>query len=698
MSSFKVYSGVDDRTGFLGLLTAIALAALMHAQVSAQTPKSSNIQYDEVNGYSLAFVDADVKRVVDAVMGSMLGANYSIDPEVTGNITLRTVKPVAQQSLVPLLEEALGSVEAVIIKRGSSFRIVGRNKARSVASIASSPSAISQPSGVEVGTPRKFPRSAPGFATEVIDLNFGSAKQISKLISEFLGDKIAEASRDGRNELLISGSADERDAAKQLVARFDIDTLSQMVFEIYRLENVDADTIVSELDKIFEPPYDILGSRIRLVPLPRLRSVLGIAASRADLVRIEPWIDRLDMGGSGKRKLYSYAVQNSRAADIARSLQLVLGNGSTNSPPPIETQRIDVSGFGGGAISTSEDEPAPQTVQSASESTSPIAGNLRIVPNNQNNSLLIYANGEEYGFIREALEKLDQPVAQVLIEATLAEVTLSDDLRFGVDFSVFRSGSNGTNTITNSGTTSGTPAPSFPGFSVSVLGSTASAVLNTLQSKTNVQVLSAPKILTLNNEPATLQVGDQVPIVTQQSQGTVSPGAPIVNNIELRDTGVILQVTPRVNDSGTIILDISQEVSDVASTTTSGINSPTIQQRRLASTVATRSGQMIALGGLIRNRQTKQKSGIPLLSQIPIIGGLFGRDVETGSRTELIILITPTVIRSPEEIKNTVDALIDGLDLTRPLIDEAKKGLVGSRLNQNNNQPPDLPVSPDGNP
>lgn len=701
MSKFLLKISPCNGLKFSGLLAALFLSAFLSVQTAAQAPKSSNIRYDEVNGYSLAFVEADVKRVVDAVMGSMLGANYTIDPDVTGNITLRTVRPVAQQSLIPLLEEALGSVDAVIVKRGDSYRIVSRDKARSVASIASSPSSISRPSGAGTGAQRIFPPSAPGFQTEVIDLNFGSSSEIAKLISEFLGDKIAEASRDGRNQLLISGSADERDAAKQLVSRFDVDTLSAMAFEVYRLENVDADTIVSELDKIFEPPYDILGSRIRLVPLPRLRSVLGIAGNRADLVRIEPWINRLDTGGSGKRKLYSYAVQNGRAADIARSLQLVLGSGGANNPPPIETQRIDVSGFGSGAISASESDQSQTVTTSSPEPVSPLAGNLRIVPNNQNNSLLIYANGEEYGFIREALEKLDQPVAQVLIEATLAEVTLGDDLRFGVDFSVFRSGSNGTNTITNTGTTSGTPASSFPGFSVSVIGSSASAVLNTLQSKTNVQVLSAPKILTLNNEPATLQVGDQVPIVTQQSQGVVSPGAPIVNNIELRDTGVILQVTPRVNDSGTIILDISQEVSDVATTTTSGINSPTIQQRRLASTVATRSGQMIALGGLIRNRQTKEKSGIPLLSQIPIIGGLFGRTVDTGSRTELIILITPTVIRSPEEIKNTVDALIDGLDLTRPLVDKAREGLVGPKLARPSSEPlpePDLPVNPDGNP
>ncbi len=684
MSFFK-YDGDRSKIIFgaygLRLGAALLCAVVAVGPTVAQTPKSTRIQYDEANGYSLAFVEADVKRVVDAVMGSMLGANYSVDADVTGNITLRTVKPVTEASLIPLLEEALTSVDAVIIKRGDSYRIINRAKARSVAPIDTSriASAGNLPIDSSGDQPRRFAPSEPGFATEVVTLQYGSADEIAKLIEGFLGGKIVQPSNDGRNQILISGSADERDAAKKLVARFDVDTLAEMNFEIYRLENVDADTIVAELDKIFEPPFDIIGSRIRLIPLPRLRSVLGIAGSSADLTRIEPWIRRLDAGGSGKRKLYSYAVQNSRAADIASSLQLVLGSGGGSSGPSRSESTVNVGGSG---ATQGDDEGGQSSSINVSSTSASVgsAGGLRIVPNAQNNSLLIFANGEEYGFIRDALEKLDQPVAQVLIEATLAEVTLTDDLSFGVDFSVLRSGSNGTNTITSTGTGGGTPAPIFPGFSVSVVGSTASAILNTLQSKTDVRVISAPKIMTLNNEPATLQVGDQVPIVTQQSQGVGSPGAPLINNIELRDTGVILQVTPRVNDSGTIILDISQEVSDVAETTTSGINSPTIQQRRLSSTVATRSGQMIALGGLIRNRQTRTKSGIPFLSQIPILGGLFGRKIDKGARTELIILITPTVIRSPEETKDIVDALIDGLDLTRSLVDEAVAGEVGARL------------------
>lgn len=654
-------------------LIALALQGL------AVAPACAANQANAQRGFTLAFVDADVKRVVDAIVGSMLGANYDLDPDLKGNITLRTASPVSADELIPLLEAAIAPLDAVIIDNGSNYRILSRAKARTLSPILSS-------GGANVTAPRAdFEPSSLGFASEAIALQYASARNIAELATELLGKDIISVSSGGRNEVIVTGSASERDAAKKLIARFDVDSLAAMNFQIWKLEDVDAQTLVDELDEIFSPPFDIIGTRVRLVPLPRLGSVLGIAADNADLNRIEPWIKRLDNGGSGKRKLYSYSVQNGRARDIANSLQLVLGGTSSQQTESQNTAPVNVRGnetIGGG--NDGQNSSASERVSSqsgfpnvAANTGSAGGGDLRIVPNDQNNSLLIYANGEEYGFIRDALEKLDKPVAQVLIEATLAEVTLSDDLSFGIDFQTLgRSGSADVN-VTNSSTSGAVPASSFPGTSISLIGTSVNAVLNTLQSKTNVKVLSAPKLLMLNNETATLQVGDQVPIVTQQAQAVDTVGAPIVNSIELRDTGVILQVTPRVNDSGVITLDITQEVSDVATTTTSGINSPTIQQRRLTTTVATKSGQIIVLGGLIRDSQTRSKSGIPLLSQIPIVGGLFGRSVDTGSRTELVILITPTIIRSPDDVKNTVDALIDGLDLTRPLLDEAQIKQIG---------------------
>lgn len=647
------------------MLMGIVFAAALPVAGAAQAPPAGRGQAAARDGYSLAFVDADVRRVVDAVLGAMLEADYSLDPSVEGNVTLRTRSPVPRESLLPLLETALRSVGAVIYREGDAYRVVPREGARARAPLAAGEAA-----------------RAPGFATEIVEIRNGNAAQVAKLVEQFLGEGVVAGVDAARNQLLIAGTAEERQAALALIARFDVDSLAGMTFELFRLENVDAETLAAELERIFQPPFDIIGSRVRLVPLPRLRALLAVAGSRADIERIEPWVRRLDAGASGKRRLYSYPVQNGRARDLARALQQVLGSGGGDAAiPAAPPAPVPIPGL------TAADEPDAVESRTAAPLRPPPpvalvepAGTLptgpRIVPSEENNSLLIYANGEEYEFIREALDKLDQPVAQVLIEATLAEVTLNESFRFGVNFAATR----GAVDVASSATASGVPAALFPGFSLSVIGSSAQAVLNSLQARTQVRVLSAPKLIVLNNQTATLQVGDQVPVVIQQAQSVAAPGAPIVNTIELRDTGVILRVTPRVNDSGTVILDIAQEVSDVAQTTSSGINSPTIQQRRIASTVSTKSGQMIALGGLIRETVARSRSGVPLLSQIPIVGGLFGSQGTSGGRTELIILLTPTVIRSPAEVGGVVDAVIEGLDRTRPLVGRAIESQVGGRL------------------
>jgi general secretion pathway protein D len=649
-------------------MLALSLAVIP-LPLSAQGNPAS-VKYDVRDGYNLAFVDADVKRVADAILGSMLGVDYSVDPDVTGNITLRTMKPVTRESLVPMLEQALQAVDAVILRQGAGYRIVSRKQARTRASVVSS--------GGSGDT-----ASPAGYTSEILTLRYASAKEMAKLLEQFLGEEAVGASNDALNQIIIVGTGSERQAARDIIARFDVDVLARMAYETYRLDNVDPASLVAELRKIFQPPYDIIGTRVRAVPLLRLKSIMLIAADRADLARIEPWIRRLDVGVSGKRRLYNYVVQNGRARDVGRALQQVLGgSGSTSGAEenniPLSDPLPSAASSDAAGTSTASAVASPATDNAGAETMAPgvYAGSrtgVRIVPNDQNNSLLIYADGEEYELLREALQSLDRPVAQVLIEATLAEVTLNNDLRYGVDF---RSVS-GNTSVTNVSNGSGTPSSSFPGFSLAVIGNSTQAILNTLQSKTNVRVLSAPKLMVLNNQTATLQVGDQVPIIVQQSQSVAAPGAPVVNTVDLRDTGVILKVTPRVNDSGTVTLDISQEVSDVAETTTSGINSPTIQQRRLSSTVATRSGQMVALGGLIRDRMTRTRSGLPILSQLPIIGAAFGRTVDTGNKTELIILLTPTVVRAPEDAQGIADQLIDSLDAARPLVDRARERQIG---------------------
>jgi general secretion pathway protein D len=264
--------------------------------------------------------------------------------------------------------------------------------------------------------------------------------------------------------------------------------------------------------------------------------------------------------------------------------------------------------------------------------------------------------------IEAALRKLDAVPLQVLIEATLAEVTLNDELRYGLQWFF----NNGNNSITLSNLTSGAVASTFPGFSYVFQDSNTRIVLDALDAVTDVRVISSPQVLVLDNRTAELQVGDQVPIATQQAVDIDNADARTISTVEFRDTGVVLRVTPRVNKSGLVNMEIEQEESNAVETTTSDLDSPTIQQRRLSSSIVVNSGQTIALGGLIRDTRTNGRSGLPVLSQMPVVGPLFGTTEEIGRRTELLVLITPRIVR------NQRDALAVTRELRERLKDAAK--------------------------
>jgi len=252
--------------------------------------------------------------------------------------------------------------------------------------------------------------------------------------------------------------------------------------------------------------------------------------------------------------------------------------------------------------------------------------------------------------VEAALHQLDTQPVQVFLEAAIAEVTLNNDLQYGLQY--FYQPNSQNQFVLSNGT--GLPlTAAFPGFSYMFShGSNIQVVLNALANETHVQVISAPKILVLNNQTATLQVGDQVPIETAQAVSTIDSTAPIVNSIEYEDTGVILKVTPRVNRGGVVMMDISQEVSGVDATASAGgIASPTIQQRKIDSSIAIQDGETVALGGLITDNKTLTKSGLPFLQDVPLIGNLFRTTTDNHDRTELIVLITPHVVDNIEKAR-----------------------------------------------
>jgi general secretion pathway protein D len=311
----------------------------------------------------------------------------------------------------------------------------------------------------------------------------------------------------------------------------------------------------------------------------------------------------------------------------------------------------------------------------------PVLPNVRITPDTVNNNLLIYASQESYGIIKRALEQIDRPPLQVAIDATIAEVTLNDNLQYGVQF-YLKSSNVGAppNTGSMLNTAANTAANALinrvlPGFNF-LMGTEAQPqlIINALHAVTDVKILSNPSLVVLDNQSATLQVGDQIPVTTQSAQSVIAPGAPVVNNIDYRNTGIILRVAPRINANGNVLLNIEQEISSVADNVNATSLTPTVSQRRVASSIAVASGQTVLLAGLVSQTQNRTRNGIPGLDRINGIGDLFSQNNGTVQRTELIIFIRPQIIR------NGVDAYRVAAGLRDKII-RSRQGMV---------PPPDL--------
>jgi general secretion pathway protein D len=306
---------------------------------------------------------------------------------------------------------------------------------------------------------------------------------------------------------------------------------------------------------------------------------------------------------------------------------------------------------------------------SAGGAATPILPNVRISADPVNNDLLIYANQESYAIIKRALSQIDRPQLQVAIDATIAEVTLNDNLQYGVQF--FLKSTN-VGAPPNTGSVINTAAKAvlnrvLPGFNF-LMGTEAEPqlIINALHAVTDVKILSNPSLVVVDNQVATLQVGDQIPVTTQSAQSVIAPGAPVVNNIDYRNTGVILRVAPRINANGNVLLNIEQEISAVADTANANTLTPTVSQRRVASSIGVANGQTVLLAGLVSEAENRTRNGIPGVDKIPGLGELFSQNNGTIKRTELIIFIRPQIIRNGTDAYRVAAELRDKIIRSRP--------------------------------
>ena len=631
---------------------------------------------------TLNFADTDIREVVRAILGGILEVNYIIDPKVSGTITVQTSRPLARSALLTTLESILRANGAAMVPEAGGYRIVPVESALSGLA----------PLGLDA--------RQPGFGVHVVPLRFIAADEMARIIGLLASERNVVSADAARNLVILAGSQAERATMLGTVELFDVDWLAGMSFGLFPLQNTDAETLTQELDVVFgidgEAP---LGGLLRFVPIERLNAVMVISPRADYLERAQTWITRLDQGiDAAGQRIYVYYVENARAADLADVLNEVFdqrrpaiegvrlapgldqatlyAKGTARVARELQAQDAGLTGaMLSGAAAEGEaaapaPPPAPAGAASARVTGEGIAlaatSEIRIIADEATNALVILATPDEYRMIEAALTKLDVVPLQVLIEAIIAEVELTDELEYGVQW-FFQSG----NSQFNLNET--LPVRAFSDFAgFSYLFSTAGdarVTLNALASVTDLNIVSAPSLMVLDNHTAEIQVGDQVPIASQSAVSVSDPDAPIVNSIEYFDTGVILRVTPRVNTGGLVTMEIEQEVSSVDATITSGIDSPTINQRRIKSVVAIQSGETVTLGGLIREDRASSNSGVPLLREIPVLGKLFSTTTEGTSRNELIVLITPRVVSNQLEARQVTEELRRRMRAIAPLDD-----------------------------
>ncbi|MCU7947738.1 MAG: type II secretion system secretin GspD [Candidatus Thiodiazotropha sp. (ex Cardiolucina cf. quadrata)] len=603
---------------------------------------------------TLNFEQADLREVIQTILGELLKESYILDPAVKGTVTIQTGKPLSQNDLLATLETLLQMNGAAMVEVDGVYRILPISAAIQ---------------GIK--TPQLANARAPlpsGYALQIVPLDYLAASEMAEILKPLAPKGGIIRVDAARNLLVLAGTGREMETLLDTVDLFDVDWIKGLSVGFFPLKYAKSSTVIKELQSIIgTTDINPLQGMFRVVPIDEVNGVLVVTPQKRYLDTIADWIprlDRIDTQESGiAQRLFVYRVQNGDASDLAVLLQQLFS--STGSDTSSRSAKV-APGRKAVTQSTTEERGSESTPSpSAARLNIPGTGGeseqseVRVVADDAHNSLVITATPAQYSNMLEALEKLDVRQLQVMVEATIIEVALQDELRYGLQW-LFNSrvgnGYSGTGSL-DSDKVAGL-AGVIPGFNFSVIRSTGDvrAVLSALAEESLIRVLSSPSVMVLDNESAFIQVGDQVPVVTGQQQSTASENAAIINTISYKDTGVMLEVTPRVNPGGLVTMEVTQEVSDVSTVAASSVDSPTISTRKINSTVAVQNGEALILGGLITDRDDNGSTGLPYLNKLPVIGWLFGQESKFSKRTELVVVLVPRVVSNSSENSQVVES------------------------------------------
>ena len=660
---------------------------------------------------SLNFADMPIADVVKMILGDLLNENYVISAGVSGTVTFSTARPVTPEQAFSVLEMLLSWNNLALVYVDGQYSVV--------------PAANAVRGNL---TPRVGPAAlARGYEVRAVPLQYIAATEMEKLLAPYAKEGSILKADNSRSLIVLAGSKRELENYMSTIEVFDVDWIKGMSIGLVTLEQVEAKTLAPELDQIFgEQSGSPLAGMFRFIPIERLNAVLVITPQRRYLEEAERWITRLDKGGNTPGvRLYVYDVKNVKATDLADRLNEIFGSSGGEGRPANTSSAagnvapglipVELSSSSGTSMNLSQpgenrtaiekrNTPTPyQSNPNSSDSSTfqpavvpggPVVSvngdqglaivegeEIRITAVEENNQLIVRATPAQYEAISGAVRKLDTVPLQVHIEARLLDVSLNNNLKFGVQWYFENALGNlprlgpddpdddGTSALKAAirGDREGQITPS--GVSWVFAGRRAGALVTMLQDEGDVKVLSAPSVMVLNNTEALINIGQQIPVVSSYINPISQPGGGggiSQSQVQFRDTGIILNVKPRVNPGGLVFMEIKAEQSTPGAASTAaafGGNVP-VDKKTIKTEVAVQSGDTILLGGLIQQNDGNSQSGVPGLMKIPLLGRLFSTSSRDTTRKELLVLITPTVVRG-------------GAEEARELTEEYKKRFLG---------------------
>ena len=627
---------------------------------AAVEPRPTDRDQGEGETVTLNFDNADIYEVI-RTMAEILKINYIVDPAVQGNVTIHSAGKLSQTDLFAIFSQILDANGLTAIREGNLYRIGKSGDAAKGA--------------IPLYRPSRTGLDAPGegfgekVIMQIIPLRNIESAEMAKLLTPFMSNDGTLVSHNEPNILILVDKASNIAKAIRLVESFDIDVFQDMKQKFYPLKHTNAEEVVEVLEAILtaygnEPKKNDFS----IIAISRLNTLLVVSANMNVFRQMDDLVRRLDLPNENvESRIYVYFVKNGEASELAELLMSVFQEDAEKTVPGFQADVRADSGPGkdGNQGAMPPIDPFPEKIatqdslkradsrSAAGSGAAPapesgsrrLKGDIRIIPDIIRNALIIDARPGDYQVVENILRSIDVLPRQVLIEATIAEVTLDDSTELGMEWSFDRTDDNPTGLLTaNIGETGLTYA----------IGLTEKWThsLNAMAKKGNVNILSAPTVLASDNKQAQINVSTQIPLATTQFQYNATDVNPIFQTtIQYRNTGIILSVTPRINDRGLVSMDIRQEISDQAGgVTVAGQDYPSFFERVVETTLTVKDNQTIVLGGLITEKRDKGDSGVPFFKDLPYLGYLFGKKSDSTNKTELIILLTPRVIVSLEDV------------------------------------------------